>query len=205
MIEGIDISHWNWSKLIKERFTFNTFAISNFIIMKATQGLRYKDDKMIRFMQEIYTPVTRNYDKHIGFYHFADAKTADSWKAEANNFISSIQSYIGYYPVLALDVEADALNKKYIDEWSAAFISYVEEKTGIKPMLYCSQSACKKFKKTCETGAGLWVAKYGKEPTKAQIKPWTFYAIWQYTSKPYDLDKFNSKSLDAWYKYGGHK
>ena len=70
MIEGIDISHWNWSKLIKERFPFNTYAISNFIIMKATQGLRYKDDKMIRFSQEIFTPTVSNYDKHIGFYHF---------------------------------------------------------------------------------------------------------------------------------------
>ena len=98
--------------------------------------------------------------------------------------------------LIALDIEAGALRVKNIDEWALVWCEFVYNQTGIKPLIYCSESECKRFKKCAEWGCGLWVAKWGdKKPDK--IKPFPFWAIWQYSSNHIvscvrcDVNKFN--------------
>ncbi|MGC7990914.1 GH25 family lysozyme, partial [Salmonella enterica] len=49
---------------------------------------------------------------------------------------------------------------------------------------------------------GLWVAKYSaNEPS---VGYWPSYAMWQYTSTPYDANHFYG-DLNAWNAYAGKK
>ena len=201
MLNGIDISHWNKKTINTGKIDLMSYAKNNFVIMKSSQGISYRDSCLDYFVSSIFAD--GNLDKHIGFYHFADAISEDSYIYEASNFIAAVTPYKAYRPVLALDVEASALQKKYIDMWSYNFLSTCEKVLGYKPMIYLQQSACKKFKQVAKGDFGLWVAKWGAKPTAKQIEPWKVYAIWQTGSKNnIDTDIFNGTDK-AWFKYAG--
>ena len=171
MLKGIDLSHHN-------RFMANHKDINNydFVIMKASEGKSYRDN--FRSMWESFL------DPEIfrGYYHYARPEM-NSAHDEVLNFVSSIAAADHPY-IIALDVEGSALYVPNLDEWCLSWCQEVEKVTGIKPMIYCSAAETKRFKKCAEFGSGLWVAKWSdKKPTKTDIRPWEFWAIWQYTSK----------------------
>lgn len=167
---GLDVSHHN-QKMADLR-TVNNY---DFIIMKATEGKSYRDRSLPIWIAHL------NDDMLKGCYHFCRADLGNTPIEEANNFLGMVEYATDGQTLLAIDVEGAALNVKNIDEWVYEWCKYVYERTGIKPLLYTSESYVKYFKKTASFGCGLWCAKWSKnKPTK--IKPWEFYAIWQYTS-----------------------
>ena len=87
-------------------------------------------------------------------------------------------------------------------EWALNWLKYVEEKTGIKPLIYCSEWYAKNLKRIYENGNGLWIARYpGMSFVNAGKKPSTgvypYFAFWQYNDKDgdksIDVDFFNGK------------
>lgn len=182
MLNGIDISHHNFN--MQNLYDINK---KDFVIMKATEGIRFKDNKLPVYMNAL------NRDMLYGFYHFARPDLGNDPEDEAANFIRYITPHLSDLCVLALDVEAGALQVKDIDKWCAIFMQVVDVETGKLPLLYCSAAECKRFKAVRELGCGLWVAKWGKKPTEKQIKPWDFWAIWQYT----DVEIFSGLKVDG--------
>ena len=184
-LKGLDISHHN--KNIRQLKVLNNY---DFIIMKATEGSTYADPAMSTYMNYL------NSDMLKGFYHFARPENKNKTEAEASNFLSHVLKYLDGRCILALDVEAGALNVKDLDEWCLKWCQYVYAATGIKPLIYCSEAECYRFKKTAAFGCGLWVAKWGVSKPK-KITPWKFYAIWQKSDKHLvsgvkcDLNYFN--------------
>lgn len=170
MLKGIDISHHNFN--MPDITAINQ---KDFVIMKATEGLRFRDNKVPIYMN-ILKP-----DMLYGFYHYVRPDLGTDPEDEAENFISYIRKYISDRSILALDVEGEALKIKDLDKWCATFTQCVEVETGILPLIYCSVAETKKFKACAALGCGLWVAKWGPKPTQKQLEPWDFWAIWQYT------------------------
>ena len=200
MLKGIDISHHN--RNFKNPLEINAY---DFVIMKATEGATYKDNALQYFMRFLD-------DKKLkGFYHYARPELKNSPQAEASNFISTILKYLDGRAILALDVEGAALNldKKYLDHWCAEWCKYVENATGIKPMIYTSEAYTSFYHECVEFGCGLWCAKWSLQKPK-KIKPWEFFAIWQKSSKHVvsgincDLDVFNG-TKEQYLKYCGVK
>lgn len=195
MLNGIDISHHNSN--MKDLHDLN---LMDFVIMKATEGIRFKDPKMKLYMNVIAK------DKLYGFYHFARPDLGNDPEAEAEHFVNTVMPYISDRSILALDVEADALNTGNLDSWCCTWAQVVEILTGILPMIYISAAETKKLPATAALGCGLWVAKWGNKPTKKQLQPWEFWAIWQFTSSGNfsgvrcDLDVFNG-TREQWMKY----
>ena len=196
MLNGIDISHHNF--YMKDLHDLNHM---DFVIMKATEGVRFKDNKMPVYMNVL------NDDMLYGFYHFARPDLGNDPEDEALNFINYIRKYISNRSILALDVEAEALKVPNLDAWCATWAQIVDIETGILPMIYCSAAETKKFKATAALGCGLWCAKWStKPPTKKQLEPWEFWAIWQHTDQGLfsglrvDLDLFNG-SREQYMKY----
>lgn len=195
MLNGIDISHYN-SNMCNPR----DLNLMDFVIMKATEGKRFKDSKMPLFMNVLD-------DKRLyGFYHFARPDLGNDPEDEALHFINYVKRYISNRSILALDVEENALNVKTLDNWCSTWAQIVEIETGILPMIYIQASSTKKISATAALGCGLWVAKWGNKPTKKQIEPWKFWAVWQFTNEGNfsgvrcDLDVFNG-SREQWMKY----
>ena len=123
MLNGIDISAW-------QRGIDAASVPSDFVIVKATQGLDYINDDCDRAYQQ-----AKAAGKKLGVYHFADGNS--SGVAEADFFIDNIQGYIGE-AILVLDWETDAVNCG--PGYAKAFLDRVQARTGIKPMIYMSGS-----------------------------------------------------------------
>ena len=172
MLNGIDISHHN-----SNMSNPHDINLVDFVIMKATEGIRFKDPKMDFYMRIL------DKEKLYGFYHFARPDLGNDPEDEAQHFVNTVRKYISDRSILALDVEANALNCGNLDAWCSIFAQVVDVETGILPMIYCSQAECKRFPATAALGCGLWVAKWSKnKPTQKQIDPWSFWAIWQWSS-----------------------
>lgn len=191
---GIDVSHHN-----KNMADMHDINVYDFVIMKASEGKSYRDRSLPIWLAHL------NDNTLKGVYHFCRADLGNSPIEEAQNFLVMVEYALDGQTLIALDIEAGALRVKNIDEWALVWCEYVYNHTGIKPLIYCSESECKRFKKCAEWGCGLWVAKWGdKKPDK--IKPFPFWAIWQYSSNHIvscvrcDINKFNG-TREQYLKY----
>lgn len=200
MLKGIDISHHQ-----------NGIDIAStgvdFVICKATEGIGYVDKCCDKFYQ-----AAKKCGKKLGVYHFARPDLGNSAEAEADYFISQIQGYIKE-AMLVLDWESGNLNNP---AWVKAFCDRVYSKTGVKPVVYMSASPANSYDWSSVVAGdyGLWIASYGKNTGQPGTKPssgqWSFYCLWQYTSKGrvngyggnIDLNYFYGDAA-AWDKYAG--
>ena len=181
MLKGIDISHHNKFQIFpKDNQPKIIFSKHDFIIMKATEGVTYVDPCMEKYIG-LLEP-----DQLYGFYHFARPER-NSAKDEARHFCNTIGRY-GEDALLVLDWEAKAVKEPI--EWAVEWCNEVEKIYGKKPMIYCSSWYTKHLKPLLDNNNGLWVAHYtsNKKPTVHTYPTW---AMWQYSSDPYDKDIFN--------------
>lgn len=197
MLKGVDLSHW--------KNNFDAFNSVDFAIIKATEGVGYKDPAFDTLYQR-----AKNSGKLLGVFHFARPDLNNSAVAEADWFVKVIRPYVRE-AILVLDWERGDLGNV---EWVKTFLDRVQEKTGIKALLYASRSPINSFNWSSVANAdyGLWVADYGANTGEAGRKPevkwWSFYALWQYTSKgrvagynaDVDLNIFYGDA-EAWRKY----
>lgn len=160
------------------------------VIVKCTEGTGYRNPCM---RTDIETALEQH--KCIGLYHFARAENNFAID-EAMWFLRNAAPYIGK-AVLILDYEGKSLSVNPV--WAREFLDMVFQITGVRPMIYMSESACKTIgPAVVDRNYGLWVAKYSKN--KPKVDPWNFSAMWQYTSNPYDKSVFYG-DREAWKKY----
>ena len=204
MLKGIDISH--------HQKGIDLGAIdTDFVICKATEGNGYTDEMCDTFYQK-----AKSLGKKLGVYHFARPDLGNTPEAEADWFIKET---LGYHKeaILVLDWESGDLTNV---AWAKAWLDRVYSKTGVKPVIYMSASVMHgaDWSSVVDADYGLWVANYGKNDGTAQesvfdrypLKYWSFYALWQYTSKcrlngyngNLDLNYFSGDG-NAWDKYAG--
>lgn len=204
MLKGIDISHW------QKGIDLGAIDV-DFVIIKATEGNGYTDVMCDTFYQK-----AKSLGKKLGVYHFARPDLGNSPEEEADWFIKET---LGYHKeaMLVLDWESGDLTNV---AWAKAWLDRVYSKTGVKPVIYMSASVMHSadWSSVVNADYGLWVANYGTNDGTAQesvfdrypLKYWSFYALWQYTSKGrlngyngnLDLNYFSGDGT-AWDKYAG--
>lgn len=190
-LKGIDVSHHN--KWQYDRGMID-FSKHDFIIMKATEGRTFVDPMYDKYMQRV-----NELNKPYGFYHYARPEN-NSPQVEANNFCNTIGKD-GEKAILVLDWEGTAL--KHDISWAVDWLNEVEDVFGKKPLIYTSSWYTKILAPVLANNNGLWVAHYTKK-NKPTVHVYPFWAIWQYSSDPYDKDIFNG-SISQWNKYAGIK
>lgn len=206
MLKGIDISHH------QNGIDIGATGV-DFVICKATEGNGYTDPCCDKHYQ-----AAKNCGKKLGVYHFARPDLGNSAEAEADWFLSQIQGYIKE-AMLVLDWEPAGGQLGNVS-WAKAWLDRVYSKTGVKPVIYMSASPMRSYDWSSVANAdyGLWVANYGVNDgqpheevfNKYPLKYWSFYALWQYTSKGrvngyngnVDMNYFSGDS-SAWDKYAG--
>ena len=184
MLRGIDISHY------QKNLDSKIITGADFVIMKASEGKSFKDPRLDKFYNLIHgsDDGLPDSNKLYGFYHYARPEKNDPIP-EAKQFVKLVRHHAGE-AMYCLDWEGVAT--KYPVEWILEWMSYVENETGVKPLLYVSESQVKKYQKVAERDYGLWVAKWSTR--KPNIKPWKIWALWQYTvdhKLNLDMDYFN--------------
>ena len=185
----------------------------DFVIVKATEGTSY-----INPYCNAQAGQTLNLGKKLGLYHFASGGDAT---AEADYFVNNIKGYLGK-PLLVLDWEKEAINRGV--GWAKQWLDRVQQRTGLKPLIYMSNSVVNGYdwKTVASAGYGLWNAGYYDYGTPMGYNPsapliggtgaWKDAAIYQYTSEGQlagwngnlDLDVFYGDGK-AWDAYTGAK
>lgn len=193
MLNGIDISHHNIDQIRRGTLTVSA---PDFVIMKATEGKTYRDPRMDEYLQLM------DLDRQLlGFYHYARPEINEP-AAEARNFLDRVGSYAGR-AMYALDVEGKAfqLERGPLSGWVLTWLKTVESESGVKPLVYTGTEGLMKVGRAIlANDTGLWFARYRQRLQKEMYSPYPFWAIWQFTSTPWDCDKFNGDRI-AWAKY----
>ena len=196
-MNGIDISNWQAG--------ISPSALDiDFCICKATEGLDYTDQCCDGFIQECI-----DNDLLWGFYHFARENEPED---EAEFFYNECLGYMNK-GIPVLDYETQNYDNR---EWCERFLNRFHELSGVWAMLYISASRCGEYENSwIPNTCGLWVAGYPwdnpnwtEQDMPYNIYPWSFAAIWQFTSGLF-LDGYDGRldgdiaymDENAWMKY----
>lgn len=197
-LQGIDISSWQSG--------IDLSAVPcDFVIAKATEGTGYTNPDCARAIEQAIS-----LGKSFGVYHYVAGGNA---QGEADYFVDSVSGWLGR-GILAIDWEAGGNSAWGDTGYLDAVIKRVIQRTGIKPLVYASQSAFP-WSIASQNDCGAWVAQYGgNDATGYQDSPWNEgsydCAIRQYSSAgslpgysgSLDLNKFYG-DVSTWAAYAG--
>ncbi len=205
-LNGIDISNYQRGLDLSKIKT-------DFVIIKATEGVSLVMDTCDGFYQQ-----AKQLGIHRGVYHFARPEY-NSAEAEAEYFLKHTEGYRND-AIMVLDYESPGCTDP---SWALAWLNYVYNKTGVRPLIYMNDSTARgqDWTNVIANNYGLWVAKYRDygvdynfDMSNAGTKPtggkWPFYAMWQWTSVG-RLDGYSGNldcnifygDVDAWNAYAG--
>lgn len=179
-MNGIDISSYQ-SDLDLHSISYDL------AIIKATEGLGYVNPHC-----DIHFQQAKEMGKKRGVYHFANS--VNDAAAEANYFVDNVLGYVGD-AILVLDYERGNNDPTNVG-WAYNWLKTVQDRTGVKPMIYLSESNVNAvdWSPVINGDFGLWVAKYwdnspdyNYDMSSAGPEPnvnWgaAGYAMWQWTS-----------------------
>jgi lysozyme len=177
---GIDVSHWQG----KVRWERVADAGVDFVIAKATQGTWFVDDRYERNR----TNAQSNGLKFTA-YHFAEpgSRRLDAVR-EADHFVDTAQlGPRNLIPVLDLEITG-GLGPKALQSWALAWLKRVEERLGVKPMIYSSPAFWKYRVGDSALLASkgyrvLWIAHYETPRPSVPAQRWdgAGWTLWQWT------------------------
>lgn len=207
MLTGIDVSSW------QGRINVRDMPV-DFVVAKATEDVDYVNPYCDFVVQQCIES-----GKKWGFYHYAKGAGPED---EARYFIDNTRDYFGR-GIPVLDFEEAYATCGWGVPGAKAFLDAVQRETGVKPLIYMSESLCSALDWSSVASAdyGLWIAKYPNvaHPTFEGVAnagaslntgAWPFAAIWQFASdcrvSGYDGDlDGNLAFMDAyaWDVYAG--
>lgn len=173
---GIDVSHHNgvvnWKQVAAAGYKF--------VYLKLTEGKSYVD----KTTYNNYI-AAKNAGLRVGFYHFAHP-TNDP-VAEVDFFLKKLGDMKADLPH-CLDLEDNnGLSKSKVTAFAAKWMAYLQNQTGITPILYTGYSFIKSNFTSVLAKYPLWVARYsGSNRVKGFDNPgdaiiWDKWAMFQYT------------------------
>lgn len=176
MIVGNDISNYQ-GEVDWGTYKDNT----NFVIIKASEGIRYIDTWLGNNRQK-----ARDLNLPRGYYHFARPDYGNSAIDEARYFVDLMDGQpLQEGEVLALDYEVH-----YADPvtWCKTWLDFVSQRYGgMKPLLYLNQSLATSYdwSPVVDAGYGLWLASYTFDPNinTGETGKWPFMALQQWSDK----------------------
>ena len=191
-IYGIDISRYqhekgrkrftiDWSHLrITSLGTYSSKKIEgivnypiSFIYIKATEGVTIHN----KYFNDDYA-ASRRHGYRTGAYHFFSLKTTGSQQAQ--NFLANAQYHNGDLPPV-LDIEPtdrqiiEAGGIDIVFKNVRAWISSVERKWKVKPILYISQRFVNKYLSSApdlKRNYDVWIARYGEYKPDVNLVYW---------------------------------
>ena len=206
----IDIASWQQGMDMSTMFSRNQDLDG--VIVKVSQGTGYVNPYAKAWLDWLVAN-----GKMTGTYHYLDLVGA---KEEARHYVESVKPWLGK-TALAIDYEEQTLSRGtgYLKEC----LDEVYALTGVRPMVYCSQSVTQSqdFKAIAAAGYPLWMAQYAdynrvngflETPwQRGSVAPFPGFIMQQYTSQGYlqgwaknlDFDKFKGTAADWKAMYSG--
>ncbi len=176
---GIDISQYqntvNWTQVGN--------ANVKFVIARATSGDTYADPE---YANNRAGAAAENIP--FGAYHYAKPNgTTQDAIGEANFFVNTATPAQGdLIPVLDLE-QTGGLSRGRLEDWVAAWLNRVENRTGVKPMIYTSPSfwmtSMGNTTRFARRKFPLWIANWDVRRPDVPANDWSGHGwtFWQYT------------------------
>jgi lysozyme len=202
-LAGIDVSHWqggiSWADVVADGV--------DFAIAKATEG-RYSNDDQYAANKEgaeaLGLPFTA--------YHYAHPdRTANDALLEADHFVDvAALGSANLRPVLDLE-DHGGFGPRRLRRWVRAWLTEVEARLGVKPIIYTSPSFWKNrmgnSRWFAKHGYLLWIAHWHVPTPRVPAHNWAGrgWTLWQYDdcgqvagiNGCVDLDRLNGTAIDA--------
>ncbi|MHA4896198.1 glycoside hydrolase family 25 protein [Pedobacter sp. PWIIR3] len=194
-IHGIDVSYyqgkidWKQVKLMEEDDVKIQFAF-----IKATEGLFNVDPYFQRNWRE-----APKAGIICGAYHYLLPKKSGEWQAKF--FLQTVKFEAGDLPPVCDIEELNGIPASKMRVQLSAFLTFVEKKTGVKPIIYTGLSFYKDYLQGHFDEYPLWIAHYNQPKLKvASSVNWHF---WQHSDQAkvsginhvVDFNSFNGDSL----------
>jgi len=194
-IHGIDVSYaqgkidWQKVKEMEEDSVHVSFAF-----IKATEGVLSVDPYFQRNWREAAKAGIA-----CGAYHYFKPAKSGEWQARF--FLQTVKIEKGDLPMV---VDVEELNKVSPDKMRQQlkeYLSYIEKKTHVMPIIYSGSSFYQDYLKGYFDGYRLWVANYDQPDMKlSNGRQWL---MWQHSDKAtitginhvVDFDAFNGDSV----------
>lgn len=165
---GIDVSHHS-GEIDWERVEEHDYA---FVYVKATEGVDAPDP-----MFEQHWARLKELGIPRGAYHFY--VTEDDPKAQAEFFLSRLQLEAGDLPPV-VDIELiGAGTHGELAPRLRTFLEIVEERTGVRPVIYTSAGFWNTHLEPTFGDYPLWVAEYDVAEPRVP-EGWSRWLLWQY-------------------------
>jgi lysozyme len=197
-IHGIDISRYqpdvDWTTLKAINVDKDTVAFQ-FVFIKATEGIFWEDPTF----DDNWDDALKN-NVARGAYHYF--KPNSNALLQAKNFISSVKLKKGDLPPVLDIEEAGKKNKKELVNALKIYITTIEKKYGVKPIIYSNINFIENYLADDFKNYKFWVAHYYVKDLKISDEiDWVF---WQYHDKAhlinsasgYDVNVFNGNKND---------
>lgn len=188
---GCDIYHGN----MPFSRTFGDFQIH-----KATEGVSFNDNDFEAWTRDCSC-------SHLGAYHFAGKNFKTVYKQEAQHFVSRLRE-CDFKGIVILDLESQAMEDCVKDPvLGLQFLEYVKGELKTDVFLYTNTDGTNRLS-IRYAEYPLWIASYNKHSPsinntfrERQVKTFAKeYFIWQFTSKPFDIDIANMTQAE-WNAY----
>lgn len=169
MISGIDLSDKNG----KVDWLLLKGGEVSFVYLKATEAI----DSVDAYFQENMRQA-RNLGIPAGAYHWLHPGIHVGQQADL--FVKTVKDFKGLLPpVVCLETYQAPL--KEIEKNTHAFLTLIEKKSGMRPIIYTSDSYWKTNYPQADWGCDyrLWIDKPGTT-WPPQLWPWAGWTIWQY-------------------------
>lgn len=143
----------------------------HFIFLKATEGTTHRDTRYKEYRKK-----AREKGIVTGAYHFFSYKT--SGRDQAKNFLEFANLKKGDLPpVLDVEFTSNMPKASYIKQQIAEFLNYIEDETGVKPIIYCECDYYNKYlKSSLKADYDFWISDFWRQPRCE-------FTFWQKTDK----------------------
>jgi lysozyme len=168
-VHGIDVSHY------QSRVNWDSVSATGlqFAFVKATEGETWRDSFFCKNWDKLHEIGLKR-----GAYHFFHPTL--NAKTQAENFLEMVDLRPGDLPPV-VDVEtAVGVSRAVLIAKLRIWLWTVEQKTGVRPIIYTNQNFYKKWLSGQFEENPLWIARFSdKKPLLIGKKQWDF---WQYAS-----------------------
>jgi lysozyme len=174
-IHGIDVSYaqgkidWQKVKAMEEDSVHITFAF-----IKATEGLLTVDPYFQRNWRE-----APKVGIVCGAYHYFKPSKSGKWQAKF--FLQTVKVEKGDLPVVVDVEELNGVTPEKMRQELKDFLTAIETKTGVKPIIYSGISFYQDYLAGYFSGYTLWIAHYHQPELK--LDPSTNWKFWQHSDK----------------------
>lgn len=171
---GVDVSQWQGDIDFEQVRDAGVWGV----YIRSSLGADYKDPYFVRNAEG-----ARAAGLQYGFYHFLTATSTEEADAQAAFFARLIGAYDATLrPVMDFGVSETVLDDDDFNRVAAAFLSRVEQLTGVTPAIYSDAYGAKTRYYASLAVYPLWVADYGATSPEANDK-WSGWAGWQYSDE----------------------